>query len=145
LRIVKHLMFGIVVLLVGVQLVRPARTNPPATNPLAIGDPRVESILRRSCFDCHSNETRWPWYSEVAPVSWQIARHVNDGRKKVNFSDWNEEKAAKRLEEICEETKEGEMPVRGYLLLHREAVLSAEDVGALCGWSSSRLARSAGR
>jgi len=138
-------LIGLVVALFGAQAIRPAKTNPPATNPLSIGDPHVESILRRSCFDCHSNETRWPWYSEVAPVSWQIASHVKDGRKHVNFSDWNEAKAVKRFGEICEEVEDGEMPMTSYLLMHGDARLTAEDVAALCTWSRSRVPVSAER
>lgn len=139
-RIAKYIVMAFVVLLAGVQLVRPARTNPPAANPFPIGDPQVESILRRSCFDCHSNETRWPWYSEVAPMSWKIVSHVSDGREHMNFSDWNGEKATKRFDEICEEVREGEMPIKGYVLLHRDATLSSGDMDALCEWSGARLA-----
>jgi hypothetical protein len=142
-KIVKYVLIGIVVLLLGGQAIRPAKTNPPASRPYEIGDAHVESILRRACFDCHSNETRWPWYSEIAPMSWQIVRHVDDGRRHMNFSDWNEEKAKKRLEEMCEEIEKGGMPIPGYVLLHRDAKLSPEDVSALCSWSGARLAMSA--
>ncbi len=142
-KIAKYLLLGLAVLFVGVQVVRPARTNPPATNPFAIGDPDVESVLRRSCFDCHSNETRWPWYSEVAPISWQISDHVEEGREHMNFSAWNEAKALKRLNEICEEVEEGHMPLPSYLLLHGDAKLDEESVKSLCSWSQN-LARSMG-
>lgn len=139
-KVLKYALMVLVILLVGVQFVRPARTNPPATNPYPIADPQVESILRRSCFDCHSNETKWPWYSEVAPMSWQIADHVKEGREHMNFSDWNEAKAEKRFGEICEEIREGKMPIPGYEMLHPEAKLSSADMDALCTWSGARLA-----
>lgn len=137
-RILARLLLVSVVLFIGVQFIRPAATNPVAGAPLAIADPRVESILRRSCFDCHSNETRWPWYSHVAPVSWRVTDHVNHGRKHLNFSDWSAADSAERIEEICKETKEREMPLRDYLLLHRDARLSREDIEVLCGWSQVR-------
>lgn len=138
-KIAKYGLIILVMLLAGAQAIRPERTNPPASNPLAIGDSRVESTLRRSCFDCHSNQTRWPWYSSVAPMSWQIASHVKEGREHMNFSDWNGERAAKRLGEICEEIREGKMPIQGYVLLHGDAKLSGADMDALCEWSGARL------
>jgi hypothetical protein len=139
-KFAKYALIILVVLLLGAQAIRPERTNPPSSNPFPIGDPEVETILKRSCFDCHSNETRWPWYSSVAPMSWQIADHVEDGRGHMNFSDWNAEKAAKRLDEICEEIREGKMPLKGYELLHSEAKLSAADKDTLCTWAGARLA-----
>jgi len=144
LKTAKYLLLSLAILLLGAQVVRPARTNPPATNPFEIGDQGIESILRRSCFDCHSNETRWPWYSEIAPMSWMISEHVDDGREHMNFSTWNEAKALKRLNELCEEVEEGHMPMPSYLLLHRDARLDEESVKSLCGWSQN-LARSMGK
>ena len=75
------------------QFIRPAKTNPAADPSLAIEshvqvDPKVSAIIDRSCADCHSNRTRWPWYSQVAPVSWFVIDHVNEGRKELNFSEW---------------------------------------------------------
>jgi len=140
LKFAKYALVGLIVLLGGAQFVRPDRANPPAARPYPIDDPAVESILRRSCFDCHSNETKWPWYSNVAPMSWQIAHHVDDGRGHMNFSDWNDEKAAKRLDEICEEIREGKMPIKGYALLHPDAKLGVADKDTLCTWAGARLA-----
>jgi len=140
LKLTKSILIGLVVLLGGAQFVRPERTNPPASNPYPINDAQVESILKRSCFDCHSNETEWPWYSEVAPTSWFLANHVKDGRRHMNFSDWNKSKEEKRLKEFCEEVREGNMPMPSYLLIHRDAVLNANEVNTLCTWSEARLA-----
>ena len=92
------------------QLVPVARTNPPETSPLQI-PADVEPILQKACYDCHSNKTKWPWYSGVAPLSWWIVDHVNEGRRELNFSEWNAipaEKRAKKFEEIAEEVEEGE-------------------------------------
>lgn len=124
-----------VVFLAGAQFVRPARTNPPATGPLPIGDPAAETVLRRSCFDCHSNETRWPWYSGVAPMSWLVVSDVNEGRRELNFSAWRDPKRNKR-KEICEQVREGEMPLAIYVPLHPGARLTAADVQTLCDWAA---------
>jgi hypothetical protein len=126
---------AIVIFLAGAQLVRPARTNPPADAPLVISDRAVESILRRSCYDCHSNQTRWPWYSNVAPASWLVVKDVNEGREEMNFSNWKDPKGELRAE-ICEKVREGEMPLAIYVPLHAEARLTAEDERTLCAWAS---------
>ncbi|MDT7542678.1 MAG: hypothetical protein QOE33_2582 [Acidobacteriota bacterium] len=98
----------------------------------------VESILSRSCNDCHTQQTRMPWYSHVAPVSWLLANHVRDGRKQLNFSDWasyDSEEQDILLQNICRLTKRGSMPINSYLYIHRDAKLSQADVQTLCDWS----------
>src|SRR5215217_7072163 len=92
-NILKWTAITLAALFAALQFVRPARTNPPAEEARAIGahlnvTPEVAGILDRSCNDCHSNLTRWPWYSNVAPVSWFVIDHVNVGRKEMNFSEW---------------------------------------------------------
>ena len=89
------------------------------------------AVLKRACRDCHSNDTTWPWYSGVAPVSWLVIDHVRSGRRHFNYSEWTRyesEKARKILHDICEETRDGSMPIGSYLLAHREARLSEADV-----------------
>jgi hypothetical protein len=101
----------------------------------------VRSILERSCYDCHSNRTRWPWYSRVAPVSWFVARHVAEGREHLNFTEWDRmspEDQAKAMEEIGETVTEGEMPLASYLLAHPEAALSEQDQTLLRQWAGGR-------
>ena len=78
-----------VALALGVQFVPVDRSNPPAGRRLNV-DPELQAVFRRSCFDCHSNETRWPWYAHVAPISWLIARDVHKARRRLNFSHWSE-------------------------------------------------------
>lgn len=104
----------------------------------------VEAIIKRSCYDCHSNHTSWPWYSSVAPVSWLVADDVVHGRKKMNFSDWtalSESKREARLNEICEQIKADEMPLPKYLILHGDAKLSQADKDAICAWVEAELKR----
>jgi len=140
LRLFKILAVAVVALLVLAQFFPPVRTNPPV-NPVAtfeaVAKPSQEvvSIVKRACYDCHSNLTVWPWYSRVAPVSWLIAEDVTDGRARLNFSQWNllsREAAKQRLTGACEEVRDGEMPLWQYRLMHPEARLTEQDVTALC-------------
>jgi len=120
-------------LAIGIQFVAVERTNPEVVSDFD-GPPEIEALLRRACYDCHSNETVWPWYSKVAPMSWMLSEHVLDGRKHLNFSEWDEEEAWDSYEEIGEAVASGEMPLKGYLLLHGEAKLSDEEKTALLVW-----------
>ncbi len=102
--------------------------------------PEVAAILDRSCSDCHSNRTVWPWYSAVAPVSWLVAYDVNHGRSELNFSEWgliNQKKNADTLEKICKEVQDKEMPGAFYPLLHPIAKLTDSDIQTVCGWTKS--------
>jgi hypothetical protein len=139
---IKAAIYIFLLLIGGIQLVRPARTNPP-TDPsrtlfAAAGVPKeAAAVLERACRDCHSNDTRWPWYSNVAPVSWFVIDHVNHGRSHFNYSEWMQysSKDANRLvEKSCEFARDGSMPLPEYVRLHRETRLSAQDVAALCRW-----------
>ena len=128
---------SLLVVLVAIQFVPVDTSNPPV-----IGDvptsPGVKAVLRRACYDCHSNETEWPWYARVAPVSWLIARDVRKGRADLNFSTWNQystQRQVKKLKETWEQVAEGEMPPWYYLPAHREARLSAEDRTLLRQWA----------
>jgi len=132
---------------VAIQFVRPARTN-PATIPertLAARVPvgsEAAAVLDRACRDCHSNDTRWPWYSHVAPVSWFVIDHVNHGRRHLNYSDWAQyprDDAERLLKNVCAFAKKDTMPLPSYLRVHREARLTDADVAALCDWTEVTL------
>jgi hypothetical protein len=132
-----------------IQFVRPARTNPPVDPAKSIEanlqvSPQVEAIFERSCNDCHSNKTVWPWYSNVAPVSWFLVSHVNEGRGQMNLSEWgsyDKDKQSHRLRDICEQVQDGGMPLSTYTPLHPGSKLSAEDKKTLCDWANSERAR----
>ena len=153
LKILKWLALAVVVVVICLQFVGPARTNPAVDQSQTIHarlqvNPQVASILDRSCQDCHSNTTRWPWYSNVAPVSWFVIDHVNHGRSHMNLSEWgslDNSKAVKKLEEICEEVEDGAMPLPSYTRIHWSAKLSPEDIKVLCDWSGAERARIAVR
>ena len=149
LRVVRWLLLIGVVLFVIVQFVRPAKTNPAIDQSLAIEshlnvDPKVAAIFDRSCADCHSNKTRWPWYSHVAPVSWFVIDHVNEGRGHLNFSEWgtyDKQQQRDLLRDICGEVKRGTMPLSSYTPLHPGSKVSGEDVTTICEWTSQAGAR----
>ncbi len=141
----KLSLITLIALVVAAQVVRPARTNPPIDPQKEIGahmqmDPAVMATLSRACNDCHSNRTEWPWYSNVAPVSWLVARDVNQGREELNLSEWGaskEKEPGKLLGKICSEVTDGEMPVATYTLMHPQAKLTREEVQNVCRWTSS--------
>lgn len=146
-RVMRWTMVAVIAGAVAIQFVRPARTNPAtvpdrtlaARMPIA-GD--VSAVLDRACRDCHSNETRWPWYSNVAPVSWFVVDHVNHGRRHFNYSDWAQyapEDARRILKNTCEYSRQGSMPMPSYLWMHRGARLSDAEVAALCDWTDGAL------
>lgn len=141
----KRIWIGLLALLVAIQLIPVAKTNPtfdPVGSlwltqnvPADIG-----AILQRSCQDCHSNRTKWPWYSHVAPVSWTVASDVNGGRRHFNMDEWGEyslEKRQSKLTKICEELKSGDMPDSKYLLIHRSAKLTDQQRATLCDWAEA--------
>ena len=97
-------------------------TNPPVVAEPAWDRPETRALADRACFDCHSNVTRWPWYSHVAPLSWGIQHHVDEGREELNFSEWN--RTFDEADQAGDVVREQEMPPRSYLLLHPEARLT---------------------
>ncbi len=132
------------------QLKQAERTNPPVRSEVD-APPEIAEILRRSCYDCHSHETRWPWYARVAPVSWWLADHVRHARGAMNFSRWPDPAtasgrmaAAYSLEEACEEVQKGAMPLPSYRLMHTGARLTEEEIETLCRWAREEAARLTG-
>lgn len=143
-KIIQRTALTLVVLFALAQLANPARTNPPVVCDFIQTNsppPQVAALLRASCYDCHSNETKWPWYSHVAPVSWLVVSDVNDGRRKLNFSDWPQQypdRAARRLDAINEMLDDKEMPPAKYTLIHKDARLSDADRKMLADWADAQ-------
>jgi hypothetical protein len=130
------------------QLTNPPRTNPPVVSDLMASNPppppQVAAMLHAACYDCHSSETRWPWYSHIAPMSWLIASDVKEGCEHLNLSDWpndNPLRAAKRLENMSDEISSGEMPLQKYTKIHTEARLTEIQRKELTGWLDAEAAR----
>ena len=150
-KILKIVAVVLVVALIGIQFVRPARTNPPVDPKMTIEasvnvPDKVEKILKRSCNDCHSNKTVWPWYSNVAPISWQVIDHVNEGRKELNFSVWGtykDRRKNRKLKEVCEQVENEEMPHPQYLWIHRDAALTKDEILTVCDWAKGLMQQAA--
>lgn len=153
LRVLRWLALIVLCGLIIAQFFGPARTNPTSDQSQAIEahvqmTPPVAAILDRSCNDCHSNKTRWPWYAHVAPVSWFVIDHVNEGRDNMNFSEWNkysQRDAEALLKQTCREVRAGVMPLSSYTPLHPGSKLTADDIKVLCDWTEAERARIAGR
>ena len=132
-----------VILVVCAQFVPVARDNPPApaANLMYASAPgTVRKVFNESCINCHSNQTAWPWYSHIAPFSWIVTHDVHQGRKQFNFSDWSTyspKKREEKLDAICEQLVNGDMPDGKYLLIHRRARLAQEEQEAVCTWVES--------
>jgi heme-binding protein len=141
----KWVLLVLAVAFVAIQFVRPSLGNPPVDEAKTIDATAavpadVHAMLERSCYDCHSNKSAWPWYSRVAPVSWLIAKDVRQGRKELNFSEWGTYKPRRKshkLEELCEQVNEKKMPLKVYLPLHPRAKLSDADRTRLCEWANA--------
>jgi len=137
----KKVLLGILVGFILIQMIRPkkndSRNNINHISTVMPVPTEVESILKTSCNDCHSNFTVYPWYSEVAPISWYLASHINDGKEHLNFSEWtvynkNQKKhIVNNLEEVLEKHN---MPLASYLIVHEDAEMSAAQYDALLAW-----------
>ena len=149
----KIALIAVVAFLVVAQFIRPSRANPPidptkslaATTPVP---PNVQQTFERACYDCHSNATVWPWYSNIAPVSWLLVDDVKDGRKEVNFSEWagyTQKRKLRKLKEICDQVKEGDMPLKKYVPLHPASKLTDADRAAICDWAKAEAKREGGK
>jgi hypothetical protein len=100
----------------------------------------VQSILSKSCFDCHSNNTRYPWYTSIQPGGWFMAYHVRNGKEKLNFSDfgsYTKRRQESKLKSIAKQVEEDEMPLSSYALIHRDAVLSPSEKAAITVWANN--------
>ena len=141
-RTINKLWLIIICILILIQFIPVNRENPQIDINLAISAPdKVMKILKNSCYDCHSNETLWPAYSNIAPISWLVAKDVKSGRNDMNFSEWNkmtEEKKQHKKKEIVEEISRDTMPLPIYLITHPSARLSEEDKLLLKNWLTGR-------
>lgn len=146
---IKKIIIALAIVLVLIQFVRPEK-NLSGDNTYAIEKaynvpPEISTLLEGACYNCHSNTTEYPWYSNIQPVAWWLANHVKDGKKHLNFSEFTKRRIAvqnHKLEEIAEQVKEKEMPLPSYtyLGLHPEAKLTDEQRATLTLWAQSQMA-----
>ena len=148
-KILKYIGAGLLLILVVMQFINRSEkiAEPVTDNDIAIVlqlDEEVSDLLTSSCYDCHSNQPKYPWYANVAPVSWILADHVEEGREELNFSEWGNypaERQDHKLEEILEEVGEGKMPLEAYLDLHAEAEITPEKLALFKTWVDQERAK----
>lgn len=140
----KKLLLAIVVLCAGIQLIRPHRNisaAPPGPNDVTVRfppPPDVEHSLQVACYDCHSNNTRYPWYANVQPVGWWLASHINDGKRRLNFSimgSYPKKRVARLFDAISDRVSDHSMPLASYRLIHHDARLTNQQIQAITDWA----------
>ena len=140
-KIVKKILVILLIILIVMQVFRPAKntsndTTKDISKNYAVPD-SVKTILAKACNDCHSNNTRYPWYAEVQPVAWWMSGHIKDAKRQINFNDFDGYRIAKqykRMEDCMDEVKEGGMPLPSYTLIHKDAILTDEEKQILLTW-----------
>ena len=142
----KFVVAVLAVILVFIQIVQPKQTNPAAVASRGISahvqvSQKTMASLRKACGDCHSNQTVWPWYSHVAPISWIVVDDVNQGRRHMNFDDWEAQESPKQasdhIVDICKEIQQKAMPPFSYRMMHQQSSLNSEEITNICAWSNS--------
>ena len=133
----KKLIALIIFVIIGIQFIPIDRTNPPVQSDI-IAPFEIKAVFKKACYDCHSNETNWTWYTKVAPASFLAVKDVNDGRKHLNFSEWDLNKEAKVKEEIWDEIREEQMPPWQYKIFHSEAKLSIAEKDLIRNWANNK-------
>jgi hypothetical protein len=140
-KLLRWLLPGLLVALVAVQFIRPAKNDAPVTGDdfIARYQPpaEVETMLRVGCYDCHSNQTRYPWYAEVQPVAWWLSDHIADAKGELNFSEFGSyriRRKFRKLEEMITQVEKGEMPIASYRLMHADAEFTRAQKDAFLQW-----------
>ena len=149
-RLFRHLLLVLAVLAIAAQFIRPARNlsaAPPGADDLTVMHPppaEVKAVLARACFDCLSDNTRYPWYANVQPVAWWLAHHVNEGKRHLNFSDFGSLPAVRqyrKLGGVINVLKKHEMPLSSYTLIHTDARLTDAQTKSLTDWVTAIRAK----
>jgi len=138
----KKIILGLAVIVIGIQFFQPLRNQSNEVTAshiekVYVVPQNVKAILVQSCYDCHSNNTSYPWYSRIQPGAWYMAEHIKNGKEELNFSDFGEYSARRqrnKFRAMAGQVKDGEMPLSSYTLIHRNAVLSNDDRQVLLEW-----------
>ncbi|HVU32873.1 MAG TPA: heme-binding domain-containing protein [Opitutaceae bacterium] len=143
----KRIIGVVILVVVVIQFFRPARnisSEPPGKDDVTVRfapPPAVAQTLRTACYDCHSNNTRYPWYANVEPVGWWLANHIKDGKRHLNFSvigSYSAKKQAHVFDAISDQVTEHDMPLQSYTWIHRDARLTTAQINALSDWSDAQ-------
>ena len=143
----NKVLIGILIVFVLIQFIRPKKnlSGQTSSNDITLVHPvpgEVKTILAKACYDCHSNNTRYPWYAEIQPVAWWLNDHIEEGKHELNYSEfasYSLRKQYRRLEQTADLVKEGEMPLESYTLIHADAKLSENEKQALYAWVSTAM------
>jgi len=143
-RIVKKILLGLLGVFIIIQFIQPARNKSEDISPTDLTrtfnvPQHVQSLLQSSCYDCHSNNTRYPWYSKIQPIGWILANHIRKGKAELNFSDFSSNSKRRQISKmngIANSVKDGSMPLSSYLVLHKEAGLSKNNKTLLIDWAT---------
>jgi len=144
-KIFKRILIALLIIFIAIQFIRPAknRSEGISANDISTKYPvpdSVQAILKVACYDCHSNNTRYPWYEEIQPVAWWLNNHIKDGKRGLNFSEFTSYRIKKqfhRLDDINKQVKKNEMPLSSYTLIHTDAKLTEGQKLAIAAWATS--------
>ena len=143
----RKIMLVLLAVLVIIQFIHPKKNKAEGVQPNYIGNTfaipaDVKTILAKACYDCHSNNTRYPWYANLQPLHWWLEKHIKNGKKEINFDDYTNKSLRyqyHKMEEVIEQVKEGEMPLNSYTWIHKDAKLTTEEKAKITGWAQSVL------
>jgi hypothetical protein len=142
----SKILLGIGILLIAIQFIRPARNissqilATDITKTVKVSD-SVQAVLKKACYDCHSNNTNYPWYSNIQPVGWFLANHVSGGKRHLNFSDfgsYTQRRQQSKLNDVANEVQDGGMPLSSYTMIHKEARLNANEKSLIIKWAQQK-------
>jgi DNA replicative helicase MCM subunit Mcm2 (Cdc46/Mcm family) len=141
----KKIMLFLLAALVIIQFIHPKKNKAEGQQPNYIGNTYaipvdVKTILAKACNDCHTNNTNYPWYTNLQPVHWWLNKHINNGKKEINFDEYTKRSLRfqyHKMEEVIEQVKEGEMPLNSYTWVHKDAKLTPEEKAKITGWAQS--------
>jgi hypothetical protein len=144
-RILKTVLIVLLIALVVIQFFRPEKNIATGPFPKDISTvyavpANVQPILNKACNDCHSNNTRYPWYNRIQPVAWWLHDHIEEGKRELNFNEFASYRPGKqyrKMDKVIQEVKEGGMPLGSYTIIHTDAKLTTEEKMALVGWAKS--------
>lgn len=142
---IKKILVVLLIALIVIQFFHPKKNKAEGQQPNYIGNvftvsDDVKSILAKACNDCHSNNTRYPWYTKVQPFDWFITNHVKEGKSEINFDEFSHKSLRyqyHKMEEITEQIKEGKMPIKSYTWLHKDAILTDVEKSKLLDWAAA--------
>lgn len=143
-KFLKKILLALLIVFIAIQFIQPARNSGAQLSPANITkqfnvSPNVESVLKIACYDCHSNNTRYPWYANIQPMGWLLADHIKEGKAELNFDEfgsYSKRRQLSKLKSIAGSVKDGSMPIESYTWMHTDAKLSADEKALIIDWAT---------